>query len=71
MERRKYDHIPKEIREYIDAAADAGAEKAILKLAFEISRTGIKKVTYAVGAALVGLLSAVTAWVIHGGVAPK
>lgn len=69
-ERRKYDHIPKEIRDYIQAtaevAADAGAEKAVLKLAFEISRTGIKKVLYAIGAAVVGLLSAMTYWFTHG-----
>lgn len=70
--RRKYDKFPQEIKDYIDAAADAGAQKAIVMLGAEIARAGIKKTVYAVGAAVVGVLSALTAWVIsHGAGTPK
>jgi len=70
-ERRKHDKFPLEVRQYIDAAAKAGAKEAFLMLAFEISRTGIKKVLYAIGAAVVGLVSAVTYFITHGGNGPK
>lgn len=70
-QRRKHDNLPPEVREYIDAAAKSGAKEAFLMLAFEISRTGIKKVLYAIGAAVVGLVSAVTYFITHGSGGPK
>ena len=61
--RRAHDKFPQEIKEIIYAASEAGAEKALLKLGHEIARTGIKKVLYAIGVAVVGVLSALTAWI--------
>ena len=71
FDRRAYDQFPKEINDIIYAASKAGAKEALLELSAEISRFGIKKAVYAVGAALVGLLSAVSYWFLHGGSPPK
>ena len=68
MERRKVDKFPQEIKYYIDAAAKAGAKEALVQLGAEIARAGLKKTIYAIGTAVVGVLSALTAWIMaHGG----
>jgi hypothetical protein len=64
--RRKYDHLPQEVKDYIDIAASEGAKEALVQLGAEIARAGLKKVLYAVGVAVVGVLSAVTAWITTG-----
>lgn len=56
-ERRKNDRVPPEVREWIDAAAEAGADKAITKLYAEIGKTGVRKVALILGAGLAALLS--------------
>ena len=66
-ERRKNDKLPPEVRDYIDAAAEAGAEKAIDKLYAEIGKTGVRKVALLLGAAVAGLLS----WIGLGHFIPK
>ena len=70
-QRRRHDKIPQEIRDYIDAAAKAGAQEAIVMLGAEIARSGLKKTVYAIGVAVVGALSALTTWLLHGGTPPK
>jgi len=71
FDRREFDQIPPQVRKYIRLAAKAGAEETMLQLGGAISSFGLKKVVYAVGAAVVGLLSAMTAWFLHSGGAPK
>mgnify|MGYP001564616087 CR=1 FL=1 len=66
-ERRKNDKLPPEVRDYIDAAAEAGAEKAIDKLYAEIGKTGVRKAALILGAILAGVLS----WIGLGGHLPK
>jgi hypothetical protein len=56
-ERRKHDKFPLEVRQYIEAAAEAGAEKAILKLYAEIGKAGVKKSLWLLGAGLAAFLS--------------
>jgi hypothetical protein len=56
-QRRKHDNLPPEVKDYIDAAAEAGAEKAILKLYAEIGKTGVRKAALIIGAAVLGVLS--------------
>lgn len=66
-ERRKHDKFPQEIKEYIDAAAEAGAEKAILKLYAEIGKAGVRKSLWLLGAGLAAFLS----WLGFTGHIPK
>jgi hypothetical protein len=66
-ERRQSDKFPLEVRKYIDAAAEAGAEKAIDKLYSEIGKTGVRKAALILGAILAGVLS----WFGFGGHLPK
>jgi hypothetical protein len=66
-QRRKHDNLPPEVKDYIDAAAEAGAEKAILKLYAEIGKAGIRKAALILGAVLAGVLS----WLGFGGHLPK
>lgn len=56
-ERRKHDKFPPEVREYIEAAAEAGAEKALLKLYAEIGKAGVKKSLLLIGTLVAALLS--------------
>jgi len=56
-QRRKHDNLPPDVKDYIDAAAEAGAEKAILKLYAEIGKAGVKKALLIVGAGVAALLS--------------
>jgi hypothetical protein len=56
-ERRKHDKFPLEVREYIEEAAERGAEKAIDKLYSEIGKAGVKKALLLIGAGLAALLS--------------
>ena len=66
-QRRKNDNLPPEVKDYIDAAAEAGAEKAILKLYAEIGKAGLKKA----GIILLGILTLVAGWLGLGGHLPK
>ena len=66
-ERRKNDKFPLEVREYIDAAAEAGAEKAIDKLYAEIGKAGVRKTVLLIGAILAAALS----WLGVKGYLPK
>lgn len=66
-ERRKNDSLPPEVRDYINAAAEAGAEKAILKLYAEIGKAGVRKALLIFGAAVAAILS----WLGFTGHLPK
>jgi diaminopimelate decarboxylase len=66
-ERRTRDKFPLEVREYIEAAAERGAEKAMVKLYAEIGKAGVKKA----GIILLGILTAVATWLGFGGHLPK
>ncbi len=66
-ERRRYDKFPQEVKDYIDEAAEAGAEKAILKLYVEIGKAGIRKTVLVLGAAVAAALS----YLGFGGHLPK
>jgi hypothetical protein len=55
--RRKYDHLSQEVKDYIDIAAREGAKEAINMLYAEIGRAGVRKISLAIGAAVVAVLS--------------
>lgn len=56
-ERRKNDKFTQEVKDYIDAAAELGAEKAIVKLYAEIGKAGVRKALLLVGAGVAAVLS--------------
>lgn len=66
-ERRKPDKFPQEVKDYIDAAAELGAEKAMERLYAEIGKAGIRKILLLVGTFLAALLS----WLGWKGYLPK
>jgi len=66
-ERRKPDKFPQEVKDYIDAAAELGAEKAMERLYAEIGKAGIRKTMLLIGTLLAALLS----WLGVKGYLPK
>ena len=66
-QRRKHDNLPPDVKDYIDAAAEAGAEKAILKLYAEIGKAGVRKALFLLGAVVAAVLS----WLGFTGHLPK